>query len=264
MTDSQQTWTEADSDLYQRLAPAAVPARAEQIAALLTLLPFRPHEPFHAVDIGCGQGLLSYALLDCFPQARLVALDGSETMRAQAKARLASFGDRAVVRPFELAGPDWLPQTGQSGAVLSSLCLHHLSGPQKQALFKTLFDRLAAGGALLIADLVEPQRPQARELFAAAWDHLARIQSLAETGSTGLFEQFGEAEWNYYYFDDPADTPSPLFHQLLWLQEAGFHGVDCFWLQAGHAIYGGYKDGAGPGGIPFAVALAAAKRALER
>jgi SAM-dependent methyltransferase len=232
------------------------------MAALLTLLPFPQHEPFDAVEIGCGQGLLSYAFLNCFPQARLVALDGSAAMRGQAQARLAPFGDRATVRPFDLAASDWLSQADRSGAVLSSLCLHHLNGPQKQALFKTLFNRLAQGGALLIADLVEPLRPQTRELFAATWDRLARRQALTETGATGLFEEFVEAEWNYYYFDDPADTPSPLFQQLLWLREAGFQGVDCFWLQAGHAIYGGYKDKTRSEGVSFAIALDAAERAL--
>ena len=29
--------------------------------------------------------------------------------------------------------------------------------------------------------------------------------------------------------------------QLDWLREAGLSTVDCFWMQAGHAIYGGYR-----------------------
>jgi hypothetical protein len=35
--------------------------------------------------------------------------------------------------------------------------------------------------------------------------------------------------------------PSPLSEQLVWLREAGFASVDCFWLRAGHAVYGGYR-----------------------
>jgi hypothetical protein len=38
------------------------------------------------------------------------------------------------------------------------------------------------------------------------------------------------------------DRPSPLFHHLVWLKHAGFAAVDCFWLCAGHAVYGGFKD----------------------
>ena len=40
---------------------------------------------------------------------------------------------------------------------------------------------------------------------------------------------------------DPADHPSALFHHLVWLKHAGFAVVDCFWMHAGHAVYGGFK-----------------------
>ncbi|MEW5961442.1 MAG: class I SAM-dependent methyltransferase [Chloroflexota bacterium] len=263
MTDSQDTWTESDSELYQRLAPVAVPDRAGQMAGLLTLLPFQKDECCRIVEVGCGEGLLAMALLDCFPQARLTALDGSAAMRAQATARLQPWGDRVTIQPFDLAATGWLACVEGAEAVLSSLCLHHLDGPQKQTLFKALSQRLSRRGALLVADLVAPQRPEARQLFAADWDRWTRRQSLAETGSTDLFKTFVETEWNYFYFDDPVDTPSPLFDQLLWLKEAGFEGVDCFWLQAGHAIYGGYKSGAKPGGVSFEQAWESVARALK-
>lgn len=265
MTDSQPQWTEADSQLYRDLAPVAVPARAEQIAALLTLLPFKQDQAFRAVEVGCGEGMLSYALLDYFSQARIIGLDGSTEMRRRAAARLEPFGPRARIEPFDLNETNWFTHLQDVDCVVSSLCLHHLDGPQKQHLFAAGFERLAGGGALLIADLVEPQRPEARELFAATWDRLAEAQSRAETGSSQLFEKFLEAEWNTYRYDDPIDQPSPLVDQLIWLKEAGFQVVDCFWLQAGHAIYGGYKLGPDrPGGnVTFTTALRSARSALE-
>ena len=264
-TDSQTGWSEADSLLYRRLASVAVPARLEQITALLTLLPFKRAEAFRAVDLGCGEGILSYALLDCFPQAEVVALDGSPGMRVQAINRLTPFRPRFRVEAFDLASQNWLHHVQTADCVVSSLCLHHLRGPQKKRLFGAVNRRLSARGVLLIADLVEPQRPEARALFAATWDRLAEAQSIAETGSEQLFEQFVKAEWNYYRFDDPVDTPSPLFDQLTWLKTAGFEGVDCFWLQAGHAIYGGYKTQSGESGgnVPFAAALRSAEAALH-
>lgn len=36
-------------------------------------------------------------------------------------------------------------------------------------------------------------------------------------------------------------VPSRLLDQLKWLEEAGFQQVDVYWMQAGHAIYGGEK-----------------------
>lgn len=262
-TDTKNQWSEVDSELYQAIAQAAVPSRAEQIAALLTLLPFRPDEAFQAVELGCGEGILSAALLQCYPQANIVALDGSPAMRAQAGQRLNEFGARGRVEPFDLFSPDWYGYLQNADCVLSSLCLHHLTGEAKRELFAAIHDELSARGALLMADLVAPQRPEAQELFAATWDRATQEQALARRDSTELFEKFRQAEWNYYRFPDPFDKPSPLFDQLLWLKEAGFAVVDCFWLQAGHAIYGGYKGESRAAANPsFETALEIAQRSL--
>jgi trans-aconitate methyltransferase len=259
-------WTEEDSKLYQEIATVAVPARAEQIAALLTLLPFNQADSFRVVELGCGEGFLSFALLDCFPQAEIVALDGSAEMRDQTAMRLSHFGSRARVEPFDLYTNDWLSYLQGADCVVSSLVIHHLEGEQKLSLFAAIEERLSSHGVLLIADLIQPQRPEASELFAATWDLSAETQAVAQTGSRHLFEQFVQAGWNYYRFPDPFDKPSPLFDQLAWLKAVGFTIVDCFWLQAGHAIYGGYKatPGKSASGVSFATALRSAQVTLHQ
>ena len=258
-------WSDEDSLLYANIAPVAVPARAEQLAALLTLLPFSPADFFHAVDLGSGEGFLGHALLDAFPRARVTALDGSEVMRARTEKRLDGFGGRASVRPLELESTAWVDDLRAVDCVLSSLVIHHLDHDRKRRLFHTVYELLEERAALLIADVVEPQRSEARGLWAAQWDRAAELQSVAVAGSDRLYRDFLEARWNLYEHPDPdLDHPSPLYDQLGWLQEANFTGVDCFWLQAGHAIYGGYK-GVDPGahGLEFAAALSAAERALQ-
>ncbi|GAB4424140.1 MAG: hypothetical protein Kow0031_03000 [Anaerolineae bacterium] len=263
--DTSPAWSEADSDLYRQIAPIAVPARAEQLAALLSLLPFNVDDSFRAVEIGAGEGFLSAALLSCFPKATVTTLDGSEQMRQHTGQRLARFGGRGQVLPFELAAANWRHHLHQADAVLSSLCLHHLNGLQKAALFEEAFRAMSPCGALLIADLVAPQRPEANALFAAGWDGSARQQAVEQTGSEALFQQFQRAEWNLYHFPDPVDKPSPLFQQLQWLAQAGFTAVDCFWLQAGHAIYGGYKGSPSrQNPLSFETALVAARAELSR
>src|SRR5262245_55503896 len=107
MAETQNLWTEDDSQLYQGIASIAVPDRAEQIATLLTLLPFNPDESFRAVEIGSGQGILATTLLQCFPQATLLALDGSPAMRAQTAQRLELFSPRGSVAAFDLGSAAW-------------------------------------------------------------------------------------------------------------------------------------------------------------
>jgi tRNA (cmo5U34)-methyltransferase len=257
--------SETDWRTYRELAPAAVPSRAEQIATLLTLLPFEPGESFRAVELGAGEGHLSRALLDLFPDASVLALDGSAEMLDRTKARLNLFADRAVTAPFDLAAADWLPLVDGADVVVSSLCLHHLDDDGKRSLFSSLRGRMSDRGALLIADLVAPRRAEAHRLFAQTWDHIAQQQSLSEVGTGELFDLFVATEWNIYRYPDPMDTPSPLSDQLRWLEQAGFHSVDCFWMRAAHAIYGGFcTPGPGaPNGVSYADALAAAQSALR-
>jgi tRNA (cmo5U34)-methyltransferase len=260
-------WTEEDSELYRQIAAVAVPAREEQIATLLALLPFDQLDSFHVLDLGCGEGTITFAILDYFPNAWVTALEGSPSMRAHAAECLRRFGQRATVEAFDLASWDWLPRLESADCAVSSLVLHHLSDGDKARLFKAVYEHLTERGAFLIADVVEPQRPEQRALFGEAYDRVAKAQSIAATGSDELFRKyFCEGRWNVFRCGSkPGEYHSPLFEQLTWLEAAGFEVVDCFWLQAGFAVYGGYKAGVG-GALhqkPFGVVLRSAEVALN-
>ena len=241
MEDIRQTWSEDASDVYQRIAAIAVPHRAEQIAALLMLLPFGTEDQFRVVELGCGEGRLAAAILEAFPQATVTALDGSESMLAATGARLAGYGERFEIEQFDLLRDDWWHHLDGAGAVVSSLAVHHLDGPVKQRFYAAARQRIAAPGALLIADVIQPAHSRANEYYAQLYDQLARQRSIELTGSDGYYQDFLTENWNMFrYPDDDWDKPSRIFEHLRWLDEAGFDQVDCFWMLAGHAIYGGY------------------------
>jgi tRNA (cmo5U34)-methyltransferase len=125
--------------------------------------------------------------------------------------------------------------------IVSSLCLHHLNDAKKQYLYKAAAERLSPRGALLIADLIDPQHPVSRALAADQWDAQAKRQADA-VGAPQLYERFLDERWNHFRFPDESDQPSALFHHLIWLRHAGFAAVDCCWLNAGHAVFGGFKQ----------------------
>jgi len=233
-------WTEHDSATYRDIAAIAVPRRREMTTTIVSLVPFAADDRFRIVELGSGDGMLSAALLAAHPNATVLALDGSASMREAAAARLAPYGDRARVRAFDLASLDWWDLMHGADLVVSSLCLHHLNDAKKQYLYKAIADRLSARGALLVADLIEPLHPASRRLAANEWDRSAREQAGA-LEAPQLFTRFADAKWNQFRFPDPADRPSALFHHLVWLKHAGFGAVECFWMFAGHAVYGGFK-----------------------
>lgn len=256
-------WTHTTSEIYRRLAQVAVPSRQQQIAALLTLMPFDADKRFRVVELASGEGRLSQAILTAFPKATLLALDGEKTMRRETMHRLKPFGDRGSVEAFDILRPDWYAHLDNADVVVSSLCIHHLDGKGKQHLFKTVQQRLSARGALLIADLVQPVNAQIAAFFASSWDESAETQSMQHTGGRDLFHLFENEHWNYYRYPDPFDKPSPLFDQLHWLKAAGFALADCFWMQAGHAIYGGYQAEVGNGNVTYEDALTITRTVLE-
>lgn len=239
-------WEESDSQHFLETNEIFVPGRTEQMSTLLGLIPARQDEDFSLVELAAGGGELAEAILEHFPNCRYLALDGSTVMLEQLSQRLARFGDRVEVNWFDIVAPDWRTQLPSDlRCVLSSLCVHHLSGEGKQQLFKDMATILEPGGALLLADIIEPANRQIADLFAWQYDEIVREQSLAIGGDLSGYERFKELKWNYFLYDygtlDTIDHPSLLSDQLRWLSEAGFSIVDCYWMRAGHAVYGGYK-----------------------
>ncbi len=132
-----------DNSSARAISAIGVPRADEMLATLISLVPFAPSEAPRIVELGAGDGRLASALLEGFPYATLNALDRSEAMGAAASRRLARFGDRARVAPFELATLDWWDVLFGADAVVSSLALHRLNDAKKQYLYKAVADRIS-------------------------------------------------------------------------------------------------------------------------
>jgi hypothetical protein len=168
-------------------------------------------------------------------------------MLRHAAERLAPFGDRVELWQARLEDRDWLDRLPRPvRCFLSSLTLHHLDGPGKARLFADLHAHLEPGGALLIADIVEPASEWARRHMATTWTEAVRQRSLDLTGEMRVYDFFVEQQWNTYDYPDPeVDVPSPLMDQLHWLREAGFVNIDVPWALAGTTVIVAYRPGDG-------------------
>lgn len=237
-------WSEENSAEFVELGRIYTPSRDEVCAVMLDLIPAAPDEAFQAVELGVGEGWLSAAILERFPEARVLGLDGSPMMLAEATRRMVAYPGRFEARPFRLEDSAWLADIASDvRCFVSSLVIHHIDGMGKRALYQALYARLAPGGALVIADLVAPRSEWERRALARQWDASTRRQSLAQTGSLAAYQRFLDDHWNLYDYPDPMDMPSTTPDHLTWLAEAGFIGANIFWQRAGLAVYGGYKAG---------------------
>jgi tRNA (cmo5U34)-methyltransferase len=257
---SQNQWNEDNSQVFIDYGRYFVPQREMQIQTITELVPqpdLGKSESFEILELCCGEGLLAEALLIRYPGASYSGLDGSSEMLRRAAARLdlltsrerKTASRRYQLSAFDLASRDWRAGAPRYQAVVSSLAVHHLDDEQKQALFGDVHAMLNPGGALLIADIIQPSHHLGWELAAAAWDAAVkqRVQQMGNSqggwGEINPYEFFEREGWNTFRYFDPEDIdkPSPLFDQLKWLEQAGFSVVDVFWMEAGHAIFGGYK-----------------------
>lgn len=244
LTPQDSHWTDQDSEYFIDYGNFFVPDRETQIETVRSLIP-HADGPVHLVDLCCGQGLLSRALLDKFEQGVVHGLDGSEAMLRHASRLLGVYGERFQTQLIELASTSWRRFPWPVHAVVSSLAIHHLDDGQKEQLYRDIADALLPGGVFIIADIVMPKNQLGLRLAAKAWDEDVRRRSLELASDLKAYEFFLEDKWNFFdYPEDEIDKPSALFDQLKWLEKAGLTDVDVFWMKAGHAIYGGTKPAA--------------------
>ncbi len=239
-----EAWDETDSEIFSALGRYVVPERELQIRIICDMIA-SVRGACHIVELCSGEGLLSRALLERFPEALVHCFDGSATMLAATRRATEPYADRVETREFDLAERAWRRFDWPLHAVVSSLAIHHLDGPAKRALYRDMAQALAPGGALVVADLVAPAEEMGKRLAVDIWDQEVRRQAMAIDGHLAAFERFQETRWNLFSDPDPdpVDRPSPLLDQLLWMRQAGLVAVDVYWMKAGHAVFGGKKPG---------------------
>jgi len=246
LTDPKQSqstgWDEKTSQDFLDYGKVFVPYRDLQLQVLSGLIPAYP-SPFRILELCCGDGLLGSSYLERHGHAVWMGLDGSPVMLERAEQRMARFGERARLHPFDLQQTGWRQGNPPYHAVVSSMAIHHLEGEEKRQLYIDLFSMLAPGGILGIADIIQPVGEAAVELAARQWDEAVWLKALELEEGLRLSEIFFREGWNIFRFPDPMDKPSPLLSQLKWLEEAGFWEVNIYWLNAGHAVFGVRKPG---------------------
>ncbi|QQM40202.1 class I SAM-dependent methyltransferase [Streptomyces liliifuscus] len=124
---------------------------AEHIASITAWLPVGTG-PRRIVDLGCGTGAGSLALLDRFPGAEVTAVDVSAAhlRRLSAKADAAGAGGRLRVVQADLDATAW-PGLGTPELVWASASMHHMSDPDRT--LRQVHDLLAPGGLFAVVEL---------------------------------------------------------------------------------------------------------------
>lgn len=200
---------------------------------LAELLPFGDDEAFTFVDLGAGTGAAAQVVLDRYPSSTAVLADYSPQMMEEGRRALEPYEGRYRYVEVDLAAGRW-PAELDAGleAVISSLCVHHLTDDRKGALFCEIFERLAPGAWYLNYDPVRSEDPAVEATWQRVQDR--RDPEAAERHAHPSPEE--RARWENHVRHIVALEP-----QLGLLRAAGFEAVDAYGKELDHVIMGGRR-----------------------
>jgi SAM-dependent methyltransferase len=124
---------------------------AEHLASITASLPLEAG-PRHIVDLGCGTGAGTFALLDRFPDAEVTAVDASPDHLARLREKAGASGTADRVRTVQAdLDAEWPDLGARPGLVWASASLHHLADPDRA--LRRVHDLLAPGGLFAVVEL---------------------------------------------------------------------------------------------------------------
>jgi SAM-dependent methyltransferase len=195
----------------------------------------RPRDAeFLLVDLGGGSGRLAEKFLARFPKASAVVVDQSEAFLEIAARRMAPFGGRGTCVTARLQD-DWASQLAQPPtAIVSMSAIHHLTGGEKQDLYRRGYEALAPWGVFLNGDECRDADDAKYRAWLERWgQHLLRIVDEGRVSPTmrPMFEKW--IDRNLTRFDEPRasgdDCHETVEAQLAYLCDCGFRGVGTPW-----------------------------------
>jgi ubiquinone/menaquinone biosynthesis C-methylase UbiE len=214
---------------YDREAELLMGSRDRQRRYLSDLLQCLPREPSTFVELACGTGYFTEVFFETLPGIRGVAIDGSEDMLEQARARFNDTSHDLTLRWELLQTFDW-SSVGTTALVFSAFGFHHFSYDEKRNLLRKIFEYLDPGGSFVLFDLFRPEDSRADALVGrmAGLEIQRRVEVAGETAPPleRIIARDRESKDAHGVQEASVETHTH------WLRETGFESVVPIFLDA--------------------------------
>jgi tRNA (cmo5U34)-methyltransferase len=218
-----------------------IPFAAEQIEIMLRVIEARGEPVERFIDLGCGSGVLTQALLSRYSQATGVLVDFSEPMLEAARSQCSQQANQLSFVNQDFGDKGWISTVNHQApfdVIMSAYAIHHQPDARKRELYAEIFDLLKPGGFFINIEHV---------ISHSAW-----IETLSDEMMVDSLYAFHTQQGNgqgreqikhdfVHRPDKVANLLSPVEDQCDWLREIGFQDVDCYFKVFELAVFGGRK-----------------------
>ena len=219
----------------------AIPLAQEQIGVMMSILKTREQPVENFLDLGCGDGILSAAVIGQYPSARGVLVDFSEPMLEQAREQLKEYARQLVFENLDYGDSAWVNRMqvyAPFDAIVSGYSIHHQPDARKRRVYEEIFSLLKPNGWFVNVEHVASTAQLNIDLFE---QHYVSARHVIEKQNDGTrtFDQIAEEYKNRP--DKAANMLAPVELQCDWLREIGYEEVDCYFRIYELAVFGGRK-----------------------
>ena len=219
-------------DLYQSTVVPEYEAALETTALIgERLLGSAPR----VLDLGCGTGNASAAILKRSPAAEILLLDGSASMVEAAKEKIAAISPASVIgsRVADIAAEGWDLglASGEFDAVVSTLVLEHLDFESYRSAIGKCFQLLRPGGWLFAVEGYAEEESDMVGWFSELME--ARRELIDDPGLSDFVSGLRAKDEVHYYAGKT--------QKAAWWRDAGFERVHLLWQYLSLALMAGRR-----------------------
>jgi tRNA (cmo5U34)-methyltransferase len=191
----------------------------------------------YIIDLGCGNGVITKALMEVNNNLQSTLVDGSEHMLESAKKNIPGSNIRNTINiSFQNLYKSSLIEDN-ADFIASSLAIHHLDDKEKDLLFKYIYSKLKPGCLFVNFDPVLSPSQELEKLNLAMWkEWILNIESKINPKRDKSVDYMPAQ-----YKSNKDNIPGTLDSQLEMLTNAGFLDVTLYYKYGLFCLFGGRK-----------------------
>lgn len=197
MTETHQVHGVMDAEQYDRLIRAIVPSQPLLLATVIDYLP--PH-PRRVLELGCGTGILTAMIREECPDAEIIGIDLSPEMLKTAAAKPDLKEVRFLAQDLRDAWPK-----DRYDAIITSLCLHHVSKEDRVMVARRALQTLSPGGRFICGDVFRAEHDWEEQIQREIWCRSMKRGGASDDVIQGMIAQ--------------RDRHIPTFTTVSWFQD---------------------------------------------